>query len=282
MRASSTSALVAVAAALALTGCPVPLVPRDLQGSRQNLGEIRPEFIVERLTTREDILLRLGEPDGRWAEDRWFAYGSRRSEGGVLLMFGRATTSVSSEAIRYRRLLLRFDEQGLVEGASFIDRLCPSYALRLESTVAESEPCLDVRSDDVANGALVDERAVLGLEPDETIREQLPDAAYRSGDQWVPVTILVTNRAIAFFCGAASCVGLPPRLTAGRIASVAQGPEDPTLGGPTAVLVLKDGSRQVFGFRAVLDGASQGSAAFDRSRSERFVGSALLLQAPLH
>jgi hypothetical protein len=200
MTASWKCILAEIAAAVSLAACgPVPLLPRDLQGSRQNLGERKPEFIVERVTTRGDVLLRLGEPDGRWSEDQWFAYGSRRSEGGVLLMFGRPSTSVSSEAIRYRRLLLRFDEQGVVESASFIDRLCPSYAFRLESTVAESDPCLDVRSDDVAPGGLVDDRAVLGLEPGETVRERLPDAAYQSDNQWVPVTILVTNRAIVFF-----------------------------------------------------------------------------------
>ena len=194
-------------------------------------------------------------------------------------MFGRPTTSVSSEAIRYRRLLLRFDEKGLVESASFADRLCPSYAFRLESTVAESDPCLDVRSDDVAPGGWVDDRAVLGLEPDETIRERLPDAAYRSGYQWVPGAILVTNRAIVFFCAAESCAGLPPRLTAGRIASVAQGPDDATLGGRTVVVVLRDGSHQVFGFRAMPDGGPQLGSAFEQARTDRFIESARLLQA---
>jgi hypothetical protein len=279
MRAFLTLVLMAAAAALVLTGCPVPLVPRDLQGSRQNMGERRPDFIVGQVTTREDILLRLGEPDGRWAEDRWFVYGSRRSEGGVSFMFGRPTTSVSSEAIRYRRLLLRFDEKGLVESASFVDRLCSSYAFRLESTVAESDPCLDVRSDDVAPGGWVDDRAVLGLEPDETIRERLPDAAYRSGDQWVPGAILVTNRAIVFFCGAESCTGLPPRLTADRIASVAQGPDDATLGGRTVVVVLRDGSHQVFGFSTMPDSGPQLRSAFDQARTDRLVESARLLQA---
>jgi hypothetical protein len=177
-------------------------------------------------------------------------------------------------------LLLRFDEKGLVESASFVDRLCPSYAVRLESTVAESDPCLDVRSDDVAPGGWVDDRAVLGLEPDETIRERLPDAAYRSGDQWVPRAILVTNRAIVFFCGAESCAGLPPRLTAGRIVSVAQGPEDATLGGRTAVVVLKDGSHQMFGFRAKPDDGPQLGSALGQTRTDRFIENARLLLAP--
>ena len=282
MTASWKWILAAIAAAVSLAACgPVPLLPRDLQGSRHNLGERKPEFIVERVTTREEVLIRLGEPDGRWSEDQWFAYGSRRSEGGVLLMFGRPTTSVSSRGHPLPTLVAcASTSRGIVESASFVDRLCPSYAFRLESTVAESDPCLDVRSDDVAPGGLVDDRAVLGLEPGETVRERLPDVAYRSGDQWVPVTILVTNRAIVFFCGAVSCAGLPPRLTAGRIASVVQSPDDATLGGRTVVVVLRDGSHQVFGFRAMPDGAPQVGGAFDQARTERFIESVRLLQAP--
>jgi hypothetical protein len=195
-------------------------------------------------------------------------------------MYVEPTTSVSSEVIRYRRLLLRFGEQGLVESASFVDRLCPSYALRLGRTIAESDPCLDVRSHDVAQDGSADDRAVLGQEPDETIQERLPDATYRWGEQWLAGTILITSRAIIFFCGAGPCASQPPRLTAGRIASVALGPDDPTLGGPTAVLVLTDGSRLVFGFRAVSDGMPQAAGAFGRERTARFIDSIRWLQAP--
>ena len=78
--------LALVASAALLSGCPVPLPPTYDSASRQNVGEHIPDFIVNGETTRDDVLLRLGEPDGRGPGDRWFAYGSQYSKGGVLFV----------------------------------------------------------------------------------------------------------------------------------------------------------------------------------------------------
>jgi outer membrane protein assembly factor BamE (lipoprotein component of BamABCDE complex) len=274
--------LVAIAAALALAACvPVPLVPRELQGSRQDIGEHRPDFIVEGVTTREDILVRLGEPDRRGYADRWFAYRSRRSEGGVLLVvpYG-AGFAAGAESVRYRRLVVSFDSRGLVESVGYTDRICPSYMLGDERY--DSGTCFDVATGDIRVDGLNPEQVVLNLEPDERVRERFVGAAFRSDGQWVSGMVIVTSRALLFVCWPDPCPGqlLPPRLTASQIVQVGPGRADALQGEPTAELTLIDGSREVFGFRGMPDGVPQAAGAFDRARTERFIESVRLLLAP--
>lgn len=282
MPASWKWILVATAAGLSLAACvPVPLIPRELQGSRQDLGERRPDFIVEGVTTREDILVRLGEPDRRGYADRWFAYRSRRSEGGVLLVvpYG-AGFAAGAESVRYRRLVVYFDGRGLVENVGYTDRICPSYMLGDERY--ESGSCIDLATADSRMAGTDPDQVVLNLEPDERLRERFVGAAFRSDGQWIAGMAVVTSRALLFLCWPDPCPGqlLPPRLTASQIVQVAPGPGDPLQGGPTAELTLIDGSREVFGFHAMPDGVPQADGAFDRARTERFIDSIRWLQAP--
>jgi outer membrane protein assembly factor BamE (lipoprotein component of BamABCDE complex) len=155
-------ALVVAAAATTLAGCPVPLVPRYVSESRHNVGERMPDFIVAGTTTRDDVLLRLGEPDGRGPGDRWFAYGSSYSEGGVIFIMaaGGGAGGAGVEAIRYRRIVVRFDDQGVVGSANFVERLCPSYMLAAGSSESKSEPCVDVATDEAAETVALMEPAV--------------------------------------------------------------------------------------------------------------------------
>lgn len=142
--------MVAAAGVAVLTGCPVPLVPRYEGGSRQNVGERMPDFIVEGTTTRDDLLLRMGEPDGRGPEDRWFAYGSRYNEGGVLFIAGApgGVGGVGVSSIRYRRIVVRFDDRGVVSSTGFVERTCPSVMGGAGSAFGESPACIDVTIDD--------------------------------------------------------------------------------------------------------------------------------------
>ncbi len=73
---------------LALSGCLVlPIVPGDESDSRQNLGDKLPDFIVTGETTRADVLLALGEPDGESDHGEWFAYTRRTRTGGAAGFF---------------------------------------------------------------------------------------------------------------------------------------------------------------------------------------------------
>lgn len=155
MRGLLRRVVIAVASVAVLTGCPVPLVPRYESESRHNVGERLPDFIVEGTTTRADVLLHLGEPDGRDPEDRWFAYGSRYNEGGVLFVAfgpGGAGAAVGTKSVRYRRIVVRFDDRGVVTSAGFVERACPSAIGMIggahSSHSGESAPCIDVAIDD--------------------------------------------------------------------------------------------------------------------------------------
>src|SRR5215469_2626292 len=79
--------LVAYVAAL-LSGCiavPVPVSHHagPEPGSRANIGDAAPPTVVAGRTTRVQVLMNLGEPDGRGEGDSWFTYQSIENRGGV-------------------------------------------------------------------------------------------------------------------------------------------------------------------------------------------------------
>jgi len=47
---------------------------------------IEPKFIVSGKTTREDVLLELGEADGKALDESWLSYGCAFGRGGVLFV----------------------------------------------------------------------------------------------------------------------------------------------------------------------------------------------------
>jgi len=128
-----------------LTGCfPVPIPQGEVPGSRQNVGDKVPEFIVAGKTTRTDVLLRLGEPDiGSDARPSWlfddkrFVYGRITSEGGVGLVFPIGTgAAVGYAPVLYRRLVVTFDEAGVVNSAGLDRFRCPdSFPAEAEAKV---------------------------------------------------------------------------------------------------------------------------------------------------
>jgi hypothetical protein len=183
----------------------------------------------------------------------------------------------SAEAIRHRPLVVYFDSRGVAESVSCTDQVCPGYMVGAAGTRIESAPCIDVATADSLVDGLATEQVVLNLEPGERLRERFLGAAYRSGEQWIAGMVLVTNRSMLLLCWPDPSAGrlLPPRLTGSQIVQVAPAPEDPLKGGPTALLVLIDGSHG-----SVPDGAAQQTGAFDQVRAERFIESGRLLQAP--
>jgi len=252
MRDCYRGAIVAAAALVGLAACgPMPISSGYAAGSRQNIGERLPDFIVEGKTPREEVLLRLGEPDVRGPADSWFAYGSLLHAGGVEFGF------LSAETLRYRRIIVDFDEQGVVSRASHVEQDCPIY----NQVAPKSAPCKAITSD-VAS---------------ESLRERFLGAVYHSGDRWIAGATAVTSQAVVFLAGPdeKSMYRQLFRLHVSEIANVDWGADDPQHGGPTAVIARIDGMREVFAFRPPQD-----AGPFDRVRTERFIETVRLMQPP--
>lgn len=128
------AATVLLASAL-LSGCPIPLPAGYESGSRENLGEGVPDFIVQGKTTRAEVLLALGAADGRAADEHWLSFGAQYGRGGVIFILGRG--GLGAERFESRRLVVYFDEQGVVERAQFDRKGCTHLV------PDDGKPCLD-------------------------------------------------------------------------------------------------------------------------------------------
>jgi len=152
VRTLTGSSLILVVAVL-LAGCPVPLPAGYSESSRQNLTEESIYQLVPRATTREEVLLLLGEPDGVGPDESWFAYGSVYGEGGVVFVICAASDcgGAGSERMKYGRLLVTFDDRGLIKTTDFISKECWEglfFATRTAGT--RSSPCLQIDTPDNA------------------------------------------------------------------------------------------------------------------------------------
>ena len=70
------SSILAVLASISLAGCPVPIPPGYEGSSRQNVPGMVPVFIKPAETSREDVMMCLGEPDAVAVDESWISYGS--------------------------------------------------------------------------------------------------------------------------------------------------------------------------------------------------------------
>jgi outer membrane protein assembly factor BamE (lipoprotein component of BamABCDE complex) len=117
-----------------------------------NLGDSVPEWLVVGQTTRQEVLLVLGEPDGPAYNEEWYGYITVRRLGGI--GFGGISDGggfdVRLKVVRFRRLLVRFDAAGVVSEASFITARCGESSLNTSGGGDwTTKPCLDVAGNDV-------------------------------------------------------------------------------------------------------------------------------------
>lgn len=145
-----TNLILIVLMSMLLTACPIPLPRGDTSDSRQNVGDVVPDFIVAGKTTRGDVLLALGEPDGMSDNGERFTYTRRTREGGVLLLIaaGGGAGGVSTETMTYRRLIITFDGAGIVTDARSEQASCTERELMMGETI-RSAPCVSVSGQDL-------------------------------------------------------------------------------------------------------------------------------------
>jgi outer membrane protein assembly factor BamE (lipoprotein component of BamABCDE complex) len=138
------SGLIALISML-LVGCPLPIIPGDSGDSRQNIGDVVPDFIIRGRTTKADVLLALGEPDVVSEHGEWIVYLRKTSKGGVLFLVGGAghVGGSSVEGMTYRRLTIHFDDLDVVTNASHVIASCSQRELLIEHSghPLRSPPC---------------------------------------------------------------------------------------------------------------------------------------------
>jgi hypothetical protein len=88
-------------------------------------------------TTRVDVLLALGEPDGRAVDERWFTYSSARPFEAGFVGIG------SWEYVKgtVNRLVVQFDATGIVSNVDFQQSHCSGFL--------SAQGCVDVRGSDL-------------------------------------------------------------------------------------------------------------------------------------
>lgn len=143
-RAVAMGLLFPVAALIA--GCPLPLPPGYAASSRENLSAEVSGRLVAGVSTREDVLLLLGEPDGFDPNGAWLAYSSAYGHGGVVFVMcaGSGCGGGGSEKMEYRRLIVSFDGRGLLRDANFVSRECWEGVIAMGNSGGRSQPCLQI------------------------------------------------------------------------------------------------------------------------------------------
>jgi hypothetical protein len=147
-------AMLVGSAGLLTSACiPIPLMSGYTEDSRQNIPAQVPEFVVTGRTTREDVVLALGEPD-RYADDgSWLLYGSVYRTGGLAMVIvagapgGGGAMGVAEEKMRYRLLILRFDAAGLVSSSEVTEKRCPEWSGFVGGAGSSDNPCFDLSGD---------------------------------------------------------------------------------------------------------------------------------------
>jgi hypothetical protein len=124
---------------LALGGCIPFATPHLLQSdSRIDVTTATQQRLEVGKSTRADVLLALGAPDGRAADDSWFTYGSARTSevGGFLFLL---VDGIGLEHLNTHvsRLLVKFDPRGIVSNVDLQKSEC--------SGLMVAQGCLDLK-----------------------------------------------------------------------------------------------------------------------------------------
>lgn len=145
---------VASSAALLLVGCVIPIPSGYDSDSRENIADAAPVTIEVGATTREDVLMLLGEPDAVALDESWIAYTSSYTSGGLFILAGAGggIAAMGGTRMRYRRLIVEFDTNGKTAALKFESKRCFEFGasdLTGNGQAIGTKPCLDVRGQDI-------------------------------------------------------------------------------------------------------------------------------------
>ncbi|MGZ5276128.1 MAG: hypothetical protein ACXWCU_09415 [Caldimonas sp.] len=265
MSARGVSRIIALAFVVTLCGCiAIPIPGKPDPGRRDNIDERVGERFQPGISTREDVLLTLGEPADVAEDASWVRYTNVRNLGHWFIggCGGYVCNAFETgDTIRYRTVTVFFDPAGRVR-----------EVLNFESP-----------ADFVPEIRLLDERYKAVAEPGEGLIEMFRGAAWRTADRWAPGTIFVTDRALLFFeiTDSGPLYRLALRLPVTAIASVDWAPEGKAEGSERFALVRRaDGASDAFAFTPLSGDLAPQVAVFDRARTEHFIDVAGWLRPP--
>lgn len=170
--------MLAVIGCAALVSCvpiPYPHVTSEgyEPGSRENLPERVPDFIVPGQTTRDDVRNMLGWPDGAAPDQSLYSYGTvwreKATTRGYVVVGILPPSDRHTIKVRVRRLLVRFDTAGRVASAEMQQKECvrkyASDPRKWEFIKITARDCLDVSgADAIRAGAVPDEGDLVAFE----------------------------------------------------------------------------------------------------------------------
>lgn len=118
-----------LALSVLLTSCVIiPMPPTSVAGVRDNIGGRVPGFIVPGVTTREDVLMHLGDADSFSGDQSELYYTNRDTRSGFLafIVYGGAAGYGYTKEL-HRILVVEFDKAGLVHRTRFETETCSEH-----------------------------------------------------------------------------------------------------------------------------------------------------------
>jgi hypothetical protein len=252
----------------ALCGCvALPLPSQDSRLERDNLGEWQSERFQPGKSTREEVLLGLGEPDGVPADGSWLVFADVRNAGHWLFVVGSmggvGGFDTNGKYV-YRNLIVFFDAKGRVR-----ELLNETGECRQPANTVSS--CYSVYLGGwPAERLLLARIGSLGLDG-LAVREVFVGAMQRQDERWVDGALIVAAQGVIFVetSDAGPLYARASTISTSEDTSVDWEPvAEP--GGPVVLLRRRDGASHVLAFKPLSLGPGNVSAGFDRERAERF------------
>ncbi len=139
-----------------LTSCVIPIPPTNavVTGMRDNIGDRVPDFIISNVTTREEVLMHLGQADNSQAGEWQLSYRSGVHRGGILI-FVAAQGGIAGYIYGrelHRILIVEFDEAGVVKSTRLQTELCSEHTFGA-NTVHTSRSCVPIEEPSGAKDA---------------------------------------------------------------------------------------------------------------------------------
>jgi outer membrane protein assembly factor BamE (lipoprotein component of BamABCDE complex) len=116
----------------------------SVAGVRENIGARVPDFVLPGVTTREDVLMQLGEPDSFSGDQSELYYTTRSVRGGILVFMPAAGGGAGYGYLRSleRTLTVEFDKNGLVTMARMQTEACSEHVSGVGVRSGEKRSCV--------------------------------------------------------------------------------------------------------------------------------------------